>query len=105
VRAALLERGIRLLSDERAEPLAIRRREHGRVSSAVGPGLDRAGAAVELQQPSDEGDTHQEPLGDLADGPVTAQDRIDDPLSEIGGIGCHRSPPHRNLPSNGAPSN
>ena len=40
--------------------------------------------------------------GDLAQGPVTAQDRIDDPLSEILGIGCHRSPPHRDLHSNGA---
>ena len=105
MRAALLERGIRLLSDERAEPLAIFRRKHGRVSAAVGLGRNRAGAAVALQQPRDEGDTDQEPFRDLADGSLTAQDRIDDPLSEIGGIGCHRSPPHRNLPSNGAPSN
>jgi hypothetical protein len=39
VRAALLERGIGLLSDELAEPLEILRREHGRVPSAVPWGL------------------------------------------------------------------
>ena len=60
--AAFLERGIGLLSDQLAEPLQVLRREHGRVPSAVGPGLERAGAAVELQQPGDEGDADQEPL-------------------------------------------
>jgi hypothetical protein len=44
---------------------------------------------MELQRPGDEGDADQEPLGDLADGPFAALDRIDDPLSEISGIGCH----------------
>ena len=42
-----------------------------------------------LQQPRDEGDADQEPIGDLFQGALTAPDRIEDPLSEILGIGCH----------------
>ena len=64
--AAFLERGIGLLSDQLAEPLQVLGREHGRVAAAMGPGFDRAGGAVELQQPGDEGDADQEPLSDLA---------------------------------------
>ena len=93
------------LPDELAEPLEVFRREHGGIPSAVGPRFDRAAAAVELQQPGDEGDADQEPLSDLADGPFAALNRIDDPLSEILGVGSHRSPPLQNLRSNGAPSN
>ena len=81
--ATLLERGIGPVSDELAEPLEVLGREHRRVASAVGPGLDRAGGAVELQQPGDEGDADQEPLGDLAPGPVTAQ--------AVSTIRCRRS--------------
>ena len=103
--AAFLERGIGLLSDQLAEPLQVLRREHGRVASAMGPGFERAGAAVELQQPGDEGDADQEPTSDLAQRALAALDRIEDPLSEILRIGCHRSPPHRDLLSNRAPSN
>ena len=104
VPATLIQRGIGPVSDELAEPLEVLGREHRRVASAVGPGLDRAGGAVELQQPSDEGDADEEPLGDLFHGRAPAPNRIDDPLSEILGIGCHRSPPHQDLHSNGAPS-
>ena len=41
----------------------------------------------------------------VTDGPFAALNRIDDPLSEILGVGSHRSPPLQNLRSNGAPSN
>ena len=103
--AALLERGIGLLSDQLAEPLQVLRREYGRVASAMGLGFERAGAAVELQQPRDEGDADQEPTSDLAQRALTALDRIEDPLSEILRIGCHRSPPHQRSPFKSWPSN
>src|SRR4051794_25660980 len=54
VLTTLLERGIGPVADELAESLEVLGREHRRVASAVGPGLDRAGGAVEVQQPSDE---------------------------------------------------
>src|SRR5262249_36794614 len=105
VRGALPERGIGPLSDQLAEPLEVLWREHTRIPSAVGPRFDRAAAAVELQQPGDEGSADQEPLSDLVDGLFAALNRIDDPLSEILGVRSHRSPPHRDLPSSGAPYN
>src|SRR4051812_5121222 len=71
----------------------------------MGLGFERAGVAVDSQQPRHEGDADQEPTSDLAQRALTAPDRIEDPLSEILRIGCHRSPPHRDLLSNRAPSN
>src|SRR5438270_52423 len=80
------------------------RPEYGRVPTAMGPGFERAGTALELQQPSDEGDTNQEPTSDLAQRAVTAVNRIENPPAEILRIGFHDSPPHRDLPSNRVPS-
>src|SRR5262249_18781307 len=105
VRGTLLERGVGLLGDELTEPLEVLRREHGRIPPAVGPRFDRAAAAVQLQQPGDESDADQEPFSDLANGPFATLNRIDDALSEILGVGSHRSPPLQDLHSNGAPSN
>src|SRR5262249_17787589 len=95
VPAAFLERGIGLLSDQLPEAIPILWPERRGGPPAMGPGLDRAGGAVEMQQPGDEGDADQEPTSDLAQGPVTALDRLEDPLPEILRIGCHRSPPLR----------
>ena len=53
-------------------------------------------------------------LSTLAQNAVTTQyvplefpalDRIENPLTETLRIGLHDSPPHKNLPSNGVPSN
>ena len=99
-----LERGVGLLLDQLPEPLQILRPQYGRVAAAMGFGLERAGVAMESQQPSDEGNADQEPTSDLAQGALTALDRFEDPLSEILRIGCHRSPPHRDLRSNRMPS-
>ena len=93
-----LERGIGLLPDQLPEPLQVLRPERRRVASAMGLGHERAGAAMELQQPSDEGDADQEATSDLAQGAVAALDRFEDPLPEILRIGSHRSPPHQDLP-------
>src|SRR5205814_9077200 len=103
--AQFLRRGIGLLSDQLPQPLQVLRPEFGRVSSAMGSGWDRAGAAVGLQQPDDEGEADQEAASDLAQGALPALDRLEDPLSEILRIGGHRSPPHRDLLSNRMPSN
>ena len=101
----LFECGIGLLSDQLPELLQVLRPEYGRVPTAMGPGFQRAGTTVQLQQPSDEGDADQEPAGDLAQGPITTLDRLENPLAEILRVGFHGSPPHKDLPSNGAPSN
>src|SRR5437868_5962753 len=54
--AAFLERGIGLLADQFPKPLQILWPEHGGVAAAVRSGLDRAGRAMEMEQPYDEGD-------------------------------------------------
>ena len=102
--AALLEGGIGLLSDQLAESLQVLGREYGRVAAPMGLGLERAGVAVGSQEPRHERDADQEPASDLAQRALTALDRIEDPLSEILRIGCHRPPPHPDLLSNRAPS-
>ena len=103
--AAFLEGGIGLLSDQLAEPLPVLGPEYGRVATAVGLGVEVTGRPVGVQQPSDEGNADQEPPSDLAQGFLTALDRIEHPLPEILGIGSHRTPPYQDLLSNGAPSN
>src|SRR6185437_9385068 len=100
-----LESGIGLLPDQLAEPLQVLRPEYRGVAAAVAPGQDRAGGAMELRQPGDEGDADHEAGGDLAQGAVTALDCIDYAFPKILRIGSHRSPPYRDLPSNLAPSN
>jgi len=69
-----------------------------------GAWFERVGATMLLQQRVTKGDAHQETTSDLAQGTLAALDRIEDPLSEILRIGCHWSPPHSVLLSNGAPS-
>ena len=102
--AAFLEGGIGLLSDQLAEPLPVLGPEYGRVATAVGLGVEVTGRPVGVQQPSDEGNADQEPPSDLAQGFLTALDRIEHPLPEILGIGSHRTPPYQDLLSNDAPS-
>src|SRR5262249_20090898 len=103
--AQFLEGRIGLLSDQLPEPLQILRAEFRRVGRAMGFGLERAGAAVESQQPRDDRDADQEPTSDLVEGLLAALDGLEDPLSEILRQRCHRSPPHRDLLSNRAPTN
>ena len=105
VPTTLLERGIGPVSDQLAEPLEVLGREHRRVASAVGPGLDRAGGAVELQQPSDEGNADEEPLGDLSYGRPPMPSRLE--VSAVGDLG-NRVSSLTSSPrsySKGAPSN
>ena len=49
--AAFLERGVGLLADQFPKPLQILWPEHGGVAAAVRSGLDRAGRAMEMEQP------------------------------------------------------
>ncbi len=61
-----LKGGIGLLADQLAEPLEILGPQGGGVSSPMGLGLERAGGAVSLQEPDDEGEADQESPSDPA---------------------------------------
>jgi hypothetical protein len=58
---------------------------------------------MELQQPDHEREADGEPLGDLTDRALLADDRIHDPTAEILRIGGHGAPPPRILPTNRMP--
>ena len=75
--AQFFQRGVGLLSDQLSQPLQVLRSEFGGVSSAMGFGLEGARAAVELQQPDDEGEADQEATSNLAQGTLPALDGLE----------------------------
>ena len=79
----LFERGVGLIPDELAEPLQAGVVEHRRPAAAMGPGLERAGPATELEQPCDARDIDPEAPGDLPARAFMVVDRGDDPVSKV----------------------
>jgi hypothetical protein len=79
----IAEGRVGILLDETPESLEGLGIEDGWLPSGVGPGLDRAGLATELEQSSDTRDVDGEPSGDLAARSLMVVDGGEDSLAKI----------------------
>src|SRR5262249_13559183 len=86
-------RGIGGLLDELAEPLQGVAVEGRLDPAAVGPGLEGAGLAAELEQPRDGRGVDLEPGGEFPSGALAVGDDVEDAWAEIIRQGLHESPP------------
>ena len=90
--------------DESPEPLQGVSIEGGRGPAAMGPGLEGAGLASELEQSSDGGDIDGESGGELPPGAFAVVDGVEDAFAEIVRQGLRESPPAKTWLSNRVPS-
>ena len=85
--------GVGLLSDQFVEPPMVVLVQGRRRSTAMRPGLQRAGLAASLEPSGDGGGIDAEDAGDLADRALMVIDRREDPLAEVRRVGPHNQPP------------
>ena len=91
------ERGVGILLDAFSEPIQAALIEGGGGPAAMGPGLERAGLASELEPAGDGRDVDAEPDGEFPSGALAIVDGVEDAFAEIVRQGLPESPPLEDL--------